>query len=100
MEVREFAESDWHNFNGCSNWPDGKPPLIGKGILENGKEYMIVFDPTGACLLIEDDDEINIAGGRILSLPLPSQRLARSLARGMGFPATIHQFHMFGFREL
>jgi len=99
MDIREFAESDWHGFNGCCNWPDGKPPLIGKGKLDTGKGYVIVFDPTGACLLIEDDDEVNQCGGRILSLNIPSQQLAYALAQGMGEPATIHQLHTFGFRE-
>ncbi len=98
MEVREFAECDWHSFNGCSYWPDGKLPLIGNCRLENGKEYVIVFDPTGACLLIEDD-EINDYGGRYLSVDIPTQQLAYAIAQGMGEPATIHQFHTFGFRE-
>jgi len=99
MELKDFCENDWLGFAGCSYWPDGELPLIGNGRLENGKEYVIVFDPTGACLLVENDDEVNDYGGRTLSMNIPSQQLAYAIARGMGEPETIHQFHTFVFRE-
>ena len=98
MEIREFLESDWWGFSGCIHWSGGKEPLISVGIFENGKEYALVLDPTGCCLVVEDHS-VSLSGGWILALPFPTQDTARAFCNGIPEPRGIDDFLRLGFEE-
>ena len=102
METREFREHDWHGFEGAEAWhatsAEGALPLIATGTLENGKEYVVVFDRTGGCLLIEDEEQSD--GGWQLILPFPTQQAARAFAAGLGEPKRKSDFFQVGFQSL
>ena len=98
MEMKEFNRETWFGFAGCSRWPDGKEPLIGSGIFEDGKEYVVVFDPTGCCLVVEDHP-VSEAGGWIISLPFPTQDAARAFGTGIPEARGIDDFLRLGFVE-
>ena len=98
METRIFSRSEWDAFAGSTCWADQSEPLFGKGLLGNGKEFVLVIDPTSCCLLIEDDP-VNDFGGYILEVSFPTQAAAQAFARGIGEPKTLTDFLALGFRE-
>ena len=98
MEIREFSKSDWLGFAGCSHWSDGREPLIGIGVLDSGKEYALVLDPTGCCVVVEDHPA-SISGGWTLPLPFPTQDAARAFGAGIPAPHGIDDFLRLGFVE-
>ena len=98
MQIREFAREDWHGFAGCCQWPNGDDPLVSDGTLEDGKEFVVVFDPTGCCLVVEDHP-VSLTGGWILDLPFPTRDAARAFGTGMGTPTRIDDFLRLGFKE-
>ena len=98
MQTRPFSREDWFGFAGCVQWPNGDDPLIGDGTLEDGKEFVVVFDPTGCCLVVEEHP-VSLAGGWILELPFPTRDAARAFGTGMGTPTCIDDFLRLGFRE-
>jgi len=98
MQTRDFSREDWFSFAGCIQWPNGDQPIIAVGTLENGKEYVVVFDPTGCCLVVEDHS-VSLAGGWILALPFPTQDTARAFGNGIPDPRGIDDFLRLGFEE-
>jgi len=99
MLTKEFDEAAWRCFAGCESWTNGMEtlPLIGEGAFANGTRYCVVFDRTGACLLIEDD-EINDFGGYCLELHYPTQAAAKAFAAGIGEPRHKLEFFLLGFK--
>lgn len=89
MEPREFLRHDWDCFAGATGWDDGKAPLLAKGNLADGREYVVVLDSTGGCLLVEGD-EVNAEGGRVLDCAFPTQAAAWAFLRGIGKPYDGH----------
>ena len=98
MQTREFTESDWWGFQGCSKWQGGDEPLISVGTLDNGKEYVLVFDPTGACLVV-DDHPASESGGWVLPMTFPTQAAARAFATGIPEPHHYLDLLLLGFEE-
>ena len=86
METREFQEQDWNGFCGATEWDDGNAPLFAKGNFADGREYVMILDATGGCLLVEGDDDANDEGGRVLECAFPTQAAAWAFARGIGEP--------------
>lgn len=86
MELREFQREDYYAFAGAAGWDDGKAPLIGKGNFADGREFVMVLDATGGCLMVQDDEETNNEGGRAFECPFPTQAAALAFARGIEEP--------------
>ena len=86
MESRQFEKEDWYAFAGATGWDDGRLPLLAKGNLADGREYVVVLDATGGCLMVQDDEETNNEGGRAFECPFPTQAAALAVARGIGEP--------------
>lgn len=86
MKIHEFLREDWLSFSGATEWDDKKAPLFAKGNLADGREYVMVLDATGGCLLIEHEDDVNDAGGRVLECAFPTQAAAWAFARGIAEP--------------
>ena len=103
MDVNEFRERDWYGFQGADAWhatsAEGALPIIAKGTLENGKEYVVVFDRNGAALMIEDEEQTTYGGWQIC-LPFPTQRAARAFASGLGAPKCKSDFFLVGFEPI
>ncbi len=99
MKVREFQKQDWDAFAGCVDWSDGMVPLISIGEFEDGKEFVVVFDPTGTCLVIEDHPQ-SFGGGWIIEMAFPTQEAARAFAEGIQPPKCLADFLMLGFKEV
>jgi len=97
MHMRAFTQHDWHAFAGAQPWPD-HPPLFGQGRLADGREYVLVLDPTGACLVI--DDEQAAYGGYALERAFPAPAEARAFAEALGEPRTRGEFLVEGFHEV
>jgi len=98
MKLHKFDQSAWSSFAGCIRWPDGREPLIGVGVLDSGKEVVMVLDPTGACIVVEDHP-VSLYGGWVLDLPFPTQDAAHAFGTGMETPTRIDDFLRLGFRE-
>jgi len=99
MKVREFDRSAWMSFAGCVRWRDGKVPLISIGEFEDGKEFVVVFDPTGSCLVVEDLPQ-SLCGGWIIEMKIPTQEAARAFAEGIQHPKCLADFLLLGFTEV
>jgi len=97
MEMRVFKEHGWYCFHGSLPWSDEEPPLIGRGVIDEGN-YVLVLDAMGGCLLIESAEQI-ILGGWQLFLPFPTQRAAMIFAAGLGMP-TKEDFISAGFEPI
>ena len=97
MKLSEFTNAQWNAFAGASGWDDGALPLYCEDRLDDGRNLILVLDATGGCLLIEGDDEVNDAGGRVLACPFPTQQAARAFARGIQPPHTLDDFLALGF---
>lgn len=98
MEMKKFDREAWFGFAGCCNWPDGREPLIGIGVLESRKEVVLVLDPTGGCVVVEDHPASD-SGGWVLALPFPTQDAARAFGTGIPEPRGIDDFVRLGFVE-
>jgi hypothetical protein len=99
MDTQEFTRNEWLSYAGAESWSTQKLPLIGRGKFESGKEFEIVFDHTGACLIIEDHP-CNVYGGHVLDLAFPTQAAAEVFAKGIIAPKSLLDFLALGFREL
>lgn len=99
MELSEFTSTQWNAFAEASGWDDGALPLYCEDRLDDGRNFILVLDTTGGCLLIESDDEVNDAGGRVLACPFPTQQAAHAFARGIQPPYTLDDFLALGFAE-
>ena len=99
MELSEFTNTQWQAFAGASGWDDGASPMYSEDRLTDGRRFILVLDSTGGCLLIEGDNEVNDAGGRVLMRPFSTQQAARAFARGIQPPYTLDGFLALGFAE-
>lgn len=97
MHAQPFNSAMWNAFAGSTGWNNGDAPLYVKDKLADGREFVLVLDATGCCLLVEDD-EANNHGGRVLSLPFPTQSAAMTFARGI-VASTVDDFTTLGFLE-
>jgi len=103
MEMREFTRHDWDAFCGAEAWRtpagEGSLPLITSGTLEDGKEYVLVLDRTGGCLMIEDEEQSDYGGWQLL-MPFPTQRAAIAFGKGLGEPKHKLDFFCAGFETI
>ena len=100
MQMQKFATVQWNAFAGASGWKDGALPLYSEEMLDDGRNFILVLDATGGNLLVENDDEVNNAGGRCLDCPFPTQAGALAFARGIQPPYTVVGFLALGFAEV
>ena len=100
MQTQEFTTVQWSAFAGASGWNDGAQPVYCEERLDDGRNFILALDATGGNLLVENDDEINNAGGRCLDCPFPTQEAARAFARGIQLPYTVEGFLALGFAEV
>ena len=99
MEMQEFTTVQWNAFAGASGWNNGALPLYCEERLDDGRNFILVLDATGGCLMVQGDDAVNNAGGRCLNCPFPTQEAALAFARGIQPPYTVEGFLAFGFAE-
>ena len=97
MHAQPFDWEMWRTFSGSEEWNHGHAPLYVKDKLSDGREFVLVLDSTGCCLMVEDD-EVNHHGGRVLPLPFPTQSAAMTFARGI-IASTVGDFTTLGFLE-
>jgi len=100
MQMQKFTPVQWNAFAGASDWNDGALPLYCEERLDDGRNFILVLDATGGNLLVENDDEVNNAGGRCLDCPFPTQEAALAFARGIQPPYTVVGFLALGFAEV
>ena len=100
MQMQEFTPVQWNAFAGASGWNDGALPLYCEEMQDDGRNFILVLDATGGNLLVENDDEVNNAGGRCLDCPFPTQEAALAFARGIQPPYTVEGFLALGFTEV
>ena len=98
MHAQPFNDEMWMAFAGSSEWDRDHQPLYVKDKLADGREFVLVLDATGCCLLIEGDAEVNQAGGRVMALPFPTQSAALTFARGIT-ASIVDDFIALGFTE-
>ena len=98
MKMRPFERTDWDAFAGAEAWPCGGQPLIGEGELEDGTSYVLVLDPNGACLVVDDEQAIN--GGYAIVREFLSPEAALTFAESLGQPKLGGEFFMAGFRPV
>lgn len=97
MHAQPFNNEMWMAFAGSSEWDRDHQPLYVKDKLADGREFVLVLDASGCCLLIEGD-EVNHHGGRVLPLPFPTQSAAMTFARGIT-ATSVDEFTSIGFQE-
>ena len=100
MQMHEFTPVQWSAFAGASDWNDGALPIYCEERLDDGRNFILVLDATGGCIVVEGDNETNNAGGRSLACPFPTQEAARAFARGIQPPYTVEGFLALGFAEV
>lgn len=102
MRTRTFEKHDWDAFAGCEAFPatdaEKELPLFASGTFENGEEFVLVLDSTGACLVVDDDQAAY--GGYCLELPFPTQATAQAFAEGIGEPKHKMDFFLLGFKPI
>lgn len=91
MELREFGGDQWRFFTGFARWADGKPPVFGDGVFQDGTQYRIVFDPAGGWLQAVGWEHF------LLKKPFAAQEAALAFARDLGEPQKMEDFLAFGF---
>ena len=99
MKLSEFTNTQWQSFAGASGWGNGASPMYCEDRLADGRRFILVLDATGGCILVEGDDEVNDAGGRVLMRPFSTQQAARAFAREIQPPYTLDDFLAHGFAE-
>jgi hypothetical protein len=88
MKLSEFTNTQWQAFAGASGWDDGaSPPTAKTGCLMDGVSFWC-WTPRGGCILVEGDNEVNDAGGRVLMRPFLRQQAAPRLRPGN--PAAVY----------
>ena len=100
MQMHEFTPVQWSAFAGASDWNDGALPLYCEERLDDGRNFILVLDATGGCLMVQGEDVVNNAGGRCLDCPFPTQEAALAFARGIQPPYTVARFLALGFAEV
>ena len=100
MQMHEFTTVQWSAFAGASGWNNGALPLYCEERLDDGRNFILVLDATGGCLMVQGEDVVNNAGGRCLDCPFPTQEAARAFARGIQPPYTVVGFLALGFAEV
>jgi len=97
MQTHGFQQHDRYAFGGGIGWKRDEEPLIGKGKFADGREYVVVLNSTGGCLMVQDDEVTNNEGGRDFKCPFPTQAAAMAFARGIGEPRELADFLVLGF---
>ena len=99
VAFRPFTREDWHGFAGAERFADGAEPLAAEGrfTLAAKREWLLILDATGGCLVVEDDPQ-NDYGGYCLHRPFATPAEAEAWFRkAIADPAHLLDFLLAGF---
>ena len=82
VTFRPFTREDWMGFAGAEHFADGAEPLAAEGrfTLAAKREWLVILDATGGCLMVEDDPQ-NDYGGYCLHHPFATPAEAEAWFR-------------------
>ena len=96
---RPFTRADWMAFAGAERFPNGAEPLAAEAriSLAAKREWLLILDATGGCLVVEDDPQ-NDYGGYCLRRAFATPAEAKAwFATAIADPAHLLDFLLAGF---
>lgn len=99
---RPFSANDWLGFAGAERFADGSEPIIAEGrfTLAAQRDWLLVLDANGGCLMVADDPQTNF-GGYALQHAFVSPAEAQAwFAEAIANPAHLLDFILAGFEKV